>query len=96
MSGNIGGGTADASIPLQAGRGTTQPENPLQMVGQFANVQNALNANRLFPGQLQQQQQGKHRGRRRHPSAAHQPSRLWGHGAALCRFLRGRLTYERC
>jgi hypothetical protein len=62
MSGNIGGGTADASIPLQAGRGTTQPENPLQMVGQFANVQNALNANRLFPGQLQQQQQATQSG----------------------------------
>jgi hypothetical protein len=55
-----GSSNVDPSIALQAGRGTTQPENPLQMVGQFANVQNALNANRLFPTQqaiLQQTQQ---------------------------------------
>lgn len=53
MSGSIVGGV-DSSIPLQAGKGVQQP-NPLQTIGQFANVQNALNQNKLFPGQLQQQ-----------------------------------------
>lgn len=51
MSGSIGG--VDASIPLQAGRGVQQP-NPLQQIGQFAQIQNALNSNRLFPAQQQQ------------------------------------------
>ena len=60
MSGSIGG--VDSSIPLRAGQGVPPPANPLQMIGQFANIQNALNANRLFPGQLQQQQQATLRG----------------------------------
>lgn len=47
----------DPSISLQAGTGAGAPPNPLQTIGQFAQVQNALNANRLFPGQQQLQQQ---------------------------------------
>jgi hypothetical protein len=43
----------DSSIPLQAGRGVQQ-QNPLQAIGQFANIQNAINQSKLFP--LQQQQ----------------------------------------
>lgn len=54
MSGSIGG--IDASIPLQAGKGVQQP-NPLQTIGQFAQTASALNNLKLFPGQLQQQQQ---------------------------------------
>src|SRR6185437_2814108 len=54
MSGSIGG--VDANIPLQAGRGVQQP-NPLAQIGQFAQTQNALNENRLFPGRQQLQQQ---------------------------------------
>jgi len=53
MSGSIGG--VDASIPLQ-----TKPPpqfNALGTIGEFANAQNALNQNRLFPGQLAQQGQ---------------------------------------
>lgn len=49
MSGNIGG--IDASIPLQAGRGVQQ-SNPLATIGEFANIQNALNQNKMFPGAL--------------------------------------------
>ena len=59
MSGSIGGlttGGVDASIPLQAGRGVQQ-FNPLDTIGKFAATQNALNQNRLFPGQLQIQGQ---------------------------------------
>lgn len=52
MSGSVGG--VDASIPLQA---KAPQSNPLQTIGAFANVQNALNQNKLFPGQQQQQQQ---------------------------------------
>ena len=52
-----GTGGVDASIPLQAGRGTTQPENPLQALGNVANTANALNQLKLFPGQQQLQQQ---------------------------------------
>ena len=51
-----GTGGVDASIPLQAGRGTTQPENPLQALGNVANTANALNQLKLFPGQQQLQQ----------------------------------------
>ena len=43
-------------IPLQAGRGVVQP-NPLQSLGQFAQIQNQLNQNKLFPGQQALQQQ---------------------------------------
>lgn len=46
MSGSIGG--VDASIPLQAGRGVKQAD-PLQTIGQFANIQNALNTAKLNP-----------------------------------------------
>lgn len=53
MSGSMTGGV-DAGIALQAGKGVQQP-NALQTIGQFAGIQNAMNANRLFPGQLQQQ-----------------------------------------
>lgn len=53
MSGSMTGGI-DASIPLQAGKGIGGQQNPLQTIGQFAGVQNALNSNKLFP--LQQQQ----------------------------------------
>lgn len=45
-----GTGGIDASIPLQAR--TPTPTNPLQTIGEFANVQNALNQNKLFPGAL--------------------------------------------
>ena len=51
-----GTGGVDASIPMQAGRGTTQPENPLQALGNVANTANALNQLKLFPGQQQLQQ----------------------------------------
>tara|TARA_R110000868_G_scaffold143298_1_gene361341 strand:- start:1858 stop:2784 length:927 start_codon:yes stop_codon:yes gene_type:complete len=47
MSGSMTGGV-DASIPLQAGR--VAPVNPLQQIGEFANVMNALNT-----GDLQKQ-----------------------------------------
>ena len=55
MSGATTGGV-DAGIPLQAGRGTTQPENPLQVAGQFMQLRQLQNQNALFPGQYQQQQ----------------------------------------
>jgi hypothetical protein len=54
MSGSIGG--VDASIPLQAGKGVA-PVNPLAQIGEFANVQNALNTAKMFPGQLALQKQ---------------------------------------
>ena len=59
MSGSTDGlsnGGLDPSIPLQAGRGVQQT-NPLGMIQQYANTANALNQLKLFPGQLQQQQQ---------------------------------------
>src|ERR1700761_5068798 len=48
----------DSSIPLQAGRGSATPPNPLQQIEQFALTKNLLNQNALFPGTktLQQQQ----------------------------------------
>lgn len=55
MSGSIGG--IDASIPLSAGRGITQPINPLAAYGDYARVQQLANQNKLFPGQQQLQQQ---------------------------------------
>jgi hypothetical protein len=61
MSGSMEGGV-DASIPLQTGRGVAQQPNPLQTIGQFAQTQNALNTNKLFPFQLQQQQQAAQSG----------------------------------
>lgn len=56
MSGSTIGGI-DSSIPLQAGKGVASAQNPLTTIGQFAATQNALNANKLFPGQLQLQNQ---------------------------------------
>ncbi len=51
-----GSGGIDHSIALQAGRGVEQP-NPLRTIGEFANVQNALNQAKLFPETLAQQRQ---------------------------------------
>lgn len=48
-------GNIDSSIPLRAGSGVAQP-NPLQQLGQFAGIQNALNTAKLFP-LIQQQHQ---------------------------------------
>lgn len=61
MSGSATGtvginGGLDTSIPLQAGRGVPQT-NPLESIGRFANAAQGLNALKLFPGQLQLQQQ---------------------------------------
>ena len=50
------GAGVDASIPLRAGAGVAQP-NPLETIGHFANIQNALNQAQLFPQTLAQQQQ---------------------------------------
>ena len=55
MSGSIGG--VDSSIPLQAGRGVPGPVNPLEALGQFAGIQNALNKAKLSPGELELQGQ---------------------------------------
>jgi hypothetical protein len=52
----LSGGGVDASIPLQAGKGVQQ-SNPLQAIGNFAQVQNQINQNKLFPGQMTEQQQ---------------------------------------
>ncbi len=41
-------GGVDSSIALQAGKGVQQP-NPLETIGKFAGVQNALNSNKMFP-----------------------------------------------
>ena len=49
-------GGLDPNIPLQAGRGVPAP-NPLASLATFANTQNALNQAKLFPGQMQLQQQ---------------------------------------
>lgn len=53
MSGSLGTGGIDDSIALQAGRGVQQP-NPLATIGQFANIQNALNTAKLNPLMAQQ------------------------------------------
>lgn len=53
MSGSVA--APNPSIPLEAGQGTQQP-NPLQTIGQFAQIKNALNQNALFPLQQQQMQ----------------------------------------
>lgn len=56
MSDTMGG--VDASIPLRAVQAAPQQQpNPLQTIGSFANVQNAINQTKLFPGQLLLQQQ---------------------------------------
>lgn len=52
MSGTL----TDPSAILAAGQGVQQT-NPLQQIGQFAEVQNALNTNKLFPGQMKLQGQ---------------------------------------
>lgn len=51
MSGSTIGGI-DGSIPLRAGQGVAQPVNPLAQYGQFQGVQNAMNQNKLFQGQV--------------------------------------------
>lgn len=50
-----GTGGVDDSIPLRAGQGVQQ-QNPLQTIGQFAGIQNAINQNKLFPLVQQQMQ----------------------------------------
>jgi hypothetical protein len=55
MSDNPSQGGVNATIPLQA-RVPQQP-NPLQTIGEFANIQNALNTAKAFPGALTLQQQ---------------------------------------
>lgn len=49
------GGGVDASIPLRAGQ--FQQPNPLQQTSQLADTINKINQTKLFPGQLQLQQQ---------------------------------------
>jgi len=44
----------DPSIPLRAGQGVPQPQNPLATYGNFVGLQNALNTQSLFPLQEQQ------------------------------------------
>lgn len=56
MSGSSSVTGTDASIPLRAGQGVTQPVNPLQQLGQFATIQNQMNQNQLFPIIKQQQE----------------------------------------
>jgi len=50
MSGTISPGAIDASIPLRAGQGVTPVQNPLDALGKFSAIQNALNT-----GQIQKQ-----------------------------------------
>ena len=57
MSGALSSPGFDPAIALQAGRGIPAPPNPLQTIGQFAQVQNAINQNKLFPGQMELQNQ---------------------------------------
>jgi hypothetical protein len=56
MSGALSSPGFDPAIALQAGRGVAPP-NPLQTIGQFAQIQNAINQNTAFPGQMELQQQ---------------------------------------
>jgi hypothetical protein len=56
MSGALSSPGFDPAIALQAGRGVAPP-NPLQTVGQFANTMNAINQTKLFPGQMELQNQ---------------------------------------
>lgn len=46
-----------SSIPLAAGQGVGAPANPLDTIGKFAGIQNALNQNKMFPGALRLQGQ---------------------------------------
>jgi hypothetical protein len=57
MSGGLSASDVNASIPLQAGVGVTPAANPLQSIGQFADLKNSLNQLKMFPGQQQLQQQ---------------------------------------
>jgi len=57
MSGALSSPGFDPAIALQAGRNLPPPANPLQTIGQFATVQNAINQNKMFPGQMELQQQ---------------------------------------
>jgi hypothetical protein len=56
MSGALSSPGFDPAIALQAGRGVAPP-NPLQTIGQFAQIQNQINQNTAFPGQMELQQQ---------------------------------------
>lgn len=49
-------GGVDSSIALQAGQGVQQQNNPLQTASQYIGLQNALQQQQLYPGQIQQQQ----------------------------------------
>lgn len=52
MSGSMGSiGGVDSSIPLRAGTGLGAPTDPMERIGKFATVSNAINT-----GQIQQQQ----------------------------------------
>lgn len=57
MSGALSSPGFNPAIALEAGRGIPAPPNPLQTIGQFAQVQNAINQNKLFPGQMELQNQ---------------------------------------
>jgi hypothetical protein len=46
----------DPSISLAAGTGVGAPPNPLKQFGDFLQMQSAVNQQKLFPGQLQEQQ----------------------------------------
>lgn len=56
MSGALSSPGFDPAIALQAGRGIAPP-NPLQTVSQFADIQNKINQNTAFPGQMELQKQ---------------------------------------
>lgn len=80
MSGSMMGGI-DASIPLQAGRGVPAPVNPLDSLGRFAEIQNALNSAKLNPGALQIQAQSIQTGQL--SLAERQKQAAWAHLAPL-------------
>jgi hypothetical protein len=46
----------DPNIALAAGTGVGAPPNPLKQFGDFLQMQSAVNQQKLFPGQLQEQQ----------------------------------------
>lgn len=90
--------STDPNIPLQAGQGVQQPQNPLATIGQFAQVRSALNQNALFPLQQQQMQLANQRssiGAQSDQSALIQQQRQLG-GAALTPLLakKGPITLD--
>lgn len=81
MSGSL---QADPSIILKAGQ-NVQQSNPLQTIGQFANVQSAINQNRLFPLEQQRMQLANQRsqlGLQSDQSSLIQQQRQLGYAAA--------------